>query len=190
MLAVVLAGHVIVGGVLSATVTVNEQLGPELVVQLTVVVPLAKNEPEEGVQVTLPHEPPVVGAGYWTVAPHWVEPGPVFTVWFCGQVIVHPAATGLHSENSEVLLAGSVAVAVKMVWPGGTGKTSGPKLALQVAFVVTTANPRNVWPSPLPRGSQITFEKNSIRKVVLAALLSVPEIVTLPAATGADVITG
>jgi len=57
------AGHVIVGGVLSATVTMNEQLGPEVVVQFTVVVPMSKNEPEEGVQVTMPHEPPVVGAG-------------------------------------------------------------------------------------------------------------------------------
>ena len=63
MFCVMFAGHVIVGGVLSATVTVNEQLGPEIVVQLTVVVPLAKNEPEEGVQVTAPHEPTVVGAG-------------------------------------------------------------------------------------------------------------------------------
>src|SRR5438309_5700564 len=87
-----LSGHVIIGGVLSTTVTVNEQLGPSLIEQLTVVVPLAKNDPDEGVQVTVPHGPPVVGAGYWTFAPHWVEPGPVFTVWFCGQVIVHAVA--------------------------------------------------------------------------------------------------
>ena len=63
MFCVMFAGHIIAGGVLSTTVTVNEQLGPELVAQLTVVVPLAKNEPEEGVQVTVPHEPAVVGAG-------------------------------------------------------------------------------------------------------------------------------
>jgi hypothetical protein len=107
---------------LSTTVTVNEQLGPELVVQLTVVVPLAKNEPEEGVQVTVPHEPPVVGAGYWTVAPHWVEPGPVFTDWFCGQVIVQSAGTVMHCENSEVLPEGSVAVAVTTFWPAGDGE--------------------------------------------------------------------
>ena len=54
------------------------------------------------------------------------------------------APRGKHAENSEVLLAGSVAVAVKIVWPGGTGKTSGPKLAMQEALVVTLANPRYV----------------------------------------------
>lgn len=63
VLCVMLFGHVIVGGVLSTTVRVNEQLGPEVVVQLTVVVPSRKNEPEDGTQVTVPHEPPVVAAG-------------------------------------------------------------------------------------------------------------------------------
>jgi hypothetical protein len=33
----------------------------------------------------------------------------------------------------------------------------------------------------LPLGSQAAFEKNSRRKVVLAVLLSVPDIVALPA---------
>lgn len=145
MLAVALDGQLIVGAVLSTTVTVNEQLGPELVVQLTVVVPLAKNEPDEGVQVTVPHDPLVVGAGYWAVAPHWVEPGPVFTVWFCGQVMVHAAGAVMHCENSEVLPEGSVAVAVTTFWPAGTVKVR-LKLALQsgLAAVVTVVEPRKV----------------------------------------------
>ena len=94
------------------------------------------------------------------------------------------------TENSEVLLTGSVAVAEKRVWPAGTGKASGPKLALQLASVVTVAKPMKVLPSPLPLGWALTFEKNSTRKVVLAVLLNVPEIMTLPAAIGAAVITG
>jgi hypothetical protein len=48
----------------------------------------------------------------------------------------------------------------------------------------------NVCPCPLPEGSHAVFEKHSSRKSVLAELLSVPEIVTLPAATTADVMTG
>lgn len=46
------------------TVTAKEQLGPAVVEQVTVVVPTLKELPEAGVQVTVPHPPPVVaGAG-------------------------------------------------------------------------------------------------------------------------------
>jgi hypothetical protein len=54
---------VTVGGCVSLTVTVNEQLGPAVVMQVTVVVPFEKKEPEAGLHVTVPHEPEVVGAG-------------------------------------------------------------------------------------------------------------------------------
>ena len=53
------------------TVTVNEQLGPALDVQVTVVVPVGKNDPESGEQLTVPQLPVVVGAAYVTTAPHW-----------------------------------------------------------------------------------------------------------------------
>jgi hypothetical protein len=56
-------GQVIVGFSVSLTVTVKEQLCPVLVVQVTVVAPFGKNEPEAGVQVTVPQLPLVVGAG-------------------------------------------------------------------------------------------------------------------------------
>jgi hypothetical protein len=56
-------GQVITGGVLSVTVTVNEQPGPAAVVQVTVVVPTGKQVPEAGLQVTVPQLPVVVGAG-------------------------------------------------------------------------------------------------------------------------------
>ena len=48
---------------MSFTVTVNEHEGPEVLVQVTVVVPVENNEPEAGEHVTVPHEPEVVGAG-------------------------------------------------------------------------------------------------------------------------------
>jgi hypothetical protein len=45
-----LDGQLITGACVSLTVTVNVQLGPAVVVQVTVVVPLGKNEPEAGEQ--------------------------------------------------------------------------------------------------------------------------------------------
>jgi len=58
------AGQVTVGGCVSLTVTVNAQLPPPLLdVQVTVVVPLGKNDPDAGLQVTVPQLPLVVGGG-------------------------------------------------------------------------------------------------------------------------------
>ena len=57
------AGQVIVGGCVSFTVTVNEQVGPAEAVHVTVVVPFGKKEPDAGMHVTVPQEPLVVGAG-------------------------------------------------------------------------------------------------------------------------------
>jgi hypothetical protein len=61
--AFMLPGQVITGGVLSVTVTVNEHIGPAVVVQVTVVVPTGKQPPEAGLQLTVPQVPVVVGAG-------------------------------------------------------------------------------------------------------------------------------
>jgi hypothetical protein len=61
---VMFAGHVTVGGCVSLTVTLNEQLPPPLLdVQVTVVVPLGKKDPDAGLQVTVPQLPLDVGAG-------------------------------------------------------------------------------------------------------------------------------
>ena len=51
------------GGCVSLTVTVNEQLGPAVVLQVTVVVPFGKKDPDAGEQVTVPQVPLVDGAG-------------------------------------------------------------------------------------------------------------------------------
>lgn len=57
------AGQVMVGGCVSLTITAKLQLGPAVLVQVTVVEPFGKNEPEAGEQLTVPQEPVVVGAG-------------------------------------------------------------------------------------------------------------------------------
>ena len=61
---VLFEAHVVmVGGAGARTVTVKLQLGPWLLVHVTVVVPAWKVEPEAGVHVTVPQSPLVVGAG-------------------------------------------------------------------------------------------------------------------------------
>lgn len=100
-----------------------------------------------------------------------------------------------HCENSDVSIglpeaSRRVAVAVATVSPVGSGNISGPKVAVQLSFVVTFIVPRKCAPSPKPDGSQEAFEKNSRRKLVFDELFSVPEIVTIPPPNEADVITG
>ena len=55
--------QVLVGACVSCTVTVNEQLGPAVVVQVTVVAPTGKKELEAGEQITVPQLPLGIGAG-------------------------------------------------------------------------------------------------------------------------------
>lgn len=62
-------GQLIVGCMLSTTVTLKEQAGPAVVVQFTVVSPTGKVEFAGGVQVTVPQSV-ACGAGYATAAPH------------------------------------------------------------------------------------------------------------------------
>jgi hypothetical protein len=63
VIAVLFGGQVITGGCVSLTFTVNVQPGPALLVQVTVVVPTGKNEPDAGEQVMVPQVPVGVGAG-------------------------------------------------------------------------------------------------------------------------------
>lgn len=62
------------GGVSSTTVTLKEQLGPSTTVQLTVVEPTVKTDPEGGAQLTGPQ--PLAGANVTTL-PQEVAPGKV-----------------------------------------------------------------------------------------------------------------
>lgn len=89
------------------------------------------------------------------------------------------------AENSDVSTGipalSLVAVAVTNN-PPGKGKSSDllmpamPELmSLKTkGLVVTSIEPRNVWPSPLPLESHSGLRKNSMRNVVLAELLSTP----------------
>ena len=77
-------------------------------------------------------------------------------------------------ENSEVLLAGSVAVAVITCPAAVTPGRIARKRTFPPRFVVTAVEPRRVFPSPCPDGSQEAFEKNCNVKVVLGVLFRLP----------------
>ena len=94
------------------------------------------------------------------------------------------------AENSEVLPKGSVAVAV----------TSRPLLtatlrvtlndALPLGSVDTLTKPRNCCPSAGRPNGSTSLAKNSMRKVVLAALWREPAMVVMPPCDMAEVNTG
>src|SRR5215475_11364827 len=82
---------------------------------------------------------------------------------------VPPCAT-VHAENSEVLLLGSVAVAViTSPDPTVTGKVTSI-VALQLPSVVMSAEPTKVSPWPNPEEWHWALSKNSTRNVVFAVL--------------------
>ena len=56
-------GQVIVGGCVSVTVIVNEQVFTDAELHVTVVAPTGKKEPDAGEHATVPQAPVVVGAG-------------------------------------------------------------------------------------------------------------------------------
>src|SRR5438309_517395 len=65
-------------------------------------------------------------------------------------------------ENSEVLLAGSVAVAVNDLPLASRAKLL-VKRPLPVASSVMEVQPMKVWPWPKPDGSLVLLRKNSMR---------------------------
>jgi hypothetical protein len=93
-------GHVSVGAVVSRTVTVKEQLAPELVEHVTVVVPVGKNESEVGMQ-TAPHAPFVVGAEYVTFAPHEGVLVVTSATTSAGHEIVHGSTASMSDTNAD-----------------------------------------------------------------------------------------
>src|SRR5262245_1138216 len=96
-----------------------------------------------------------------------------------------PAAAVMHCENSDVLPFGSVAVAV-MKFPAPAGNvTALLNEMLPVPSVVTCAVPRKRAPSPNPDASHAVLAKKSRSNVVEAALLRLPPMVLVPAATAA-----
>ena len=101
-----------------------------------------------------------------------------------------PLTTGTLKENSDVLPAGSVAVA-EMTWPTGTTvEELATKLAFPLASVVTETEPRYVWPWPCPEGSATGLANNSMRNVVLGVLCNVPATTVCMLLASAVVICG
>jgi hypothetical protein len=84
---VMFAGHVMVGGSVSTTVTLKVHCSPDLVLHVTVVVPFGKKEPDAGEQTTPPQRPVAMGAKV-TTAPHCC--GSFETVMLAGHVRIHP----------------------------------------------------------------------------------------------------
>ena len=129
-------GHVIAGGSVSLTVTVNEQVAvPALfkAVQTTVVVPTG-NEKGEVItvepilHVTVGAGLPVVVGAKASVRAH--VPGKLFVAMFAGQVMaggvfVVVALTVTAKVQVAVLLAPSVAVQVTVVVPTGNAEPEG-----------------------------------------------------------------
>jgi hypothetical protein len=117
------AGHEMTGGALSITVILNEQLGPAVVVQVTVVVPTLKNDPDGGAQLTVPQSPGVV-AEKVTVAPQEVAVGEVNLSKSAGQVIVQ-VPTVTVKVQLLVFSDASLAVQVTVVTPTGNVEPEG-----------------------------------------------------------------
>ena len=85
-LTVLVGGQVIAGFSASLICTEKPQPNPLPFVQVTEVVPTGKNEPEDGVQVTAPHDVANDWAEKLTTAPHC--PGSFVALMFPGQVRV------------------------------------------------------------------------------------------------------
>ena len=137
--AMILAGQVIVGDCVSLTVTVKLQLPPPGVVQVTVVVPTGKKDPEAGVHITAPQAGGAV-ALKGTVAPHW--PAVLLAMMLAGQVIGHASTVTVNMQSASGLSGlASVAVQVTVVVPTGKQVPEGgaqvtvalPQLSVAVA---------------------------------------------------------
>src|SRR6266511_2730256 len=133
VLTTMLVGQAILGGSVSLTVTVNEQLerlpAPSVAVQVTVVVPVGKNEPDAGAHTKLTGSGQLsvaVGAGKVTTAPHW--PGSLsFTIW-AGQLPIAGSSvsrTMMWKLQVEVLPTASVAVQTTVLVPLGKLEPEG-----------------------------------------------------------------
>jgi hypothetical protein len=163
VLVVMLAGQVIVGLVVSLTVTVNEQLlvpwPVSMALQVTDVVPLANVEPLVGVQVVVTDPPQALVP----VAVHLItceqEVDVVLVVMLPGQVMVGSGACSVTAKLQELVLPqSSVAVQVTLVLPAtkptpgtGTQTTVGtpPQLSVAVGGVYCTEPPEHTVVVPL-----------------------------------------
>jgi hypothetical protein len=157
-----LAGQVMAGGCVSFTVTVNWQLAvwPDVsvAVQVTVLVPFEKADPDAGLQLEVtPGQLSLAVGEKVTTAEHTF--GSVGLVMFAGQLIVGFSVSFTVTVNeqvvAEVLPLASVALQVTVVVPFGNVEPGGGlqiavapgQLSLAVAEKLTTAEH---WPVSFP----------------------------------------
>jgi hypothetical protein len=118
-----LAGHVIVGGSTSLTMTVKLQVvllpAASVEVEFTVVVPTGKNDPEAGTDTTVAEQLSVVVTEKNTVEPQ--SPGVAFMLMFAGQEITGGSTSLTMTVKLHVVLlpAASVEVELTVVVPIG-----------------------------------------------------------------------
>jgi hypothetical protein len=146
---VMFAGHAIAGGCVSSTRTVKEHavwLPPaSRAVQVTVVVPTGKNDPDAGRHETVVPGQLSIGVGvvYVTFAPHWS--GAFGTIAFGGHWIVGGCASATVTVNEQLSPPTSVQVTVVTpIWnvePGGGTQATGPQLPVVVGSVYFTTAP-------------------------------------------------
>ena len=127
-----LAGQTIVGGCVSFTVMVNEQLAElpaaSITLHVTVVVPFGKIAPDTGEHELVPMPGQLsltVGAGYVTPAEHC--PGVFATAMFAGQVIEGGCVSFTVTVNEQfaVFPAASLTVQPTVVEPFGKVEPDG-----------------------------------------------------------------
>ena len=127
-----LPGQTIVGGCVSFTVTVNEQLAEfpaaSITLHVTVVVPFGKIAPDTGEHELDPTPGQLslaVGAGYVTAAEHC--PGVFATDMFAGQLIAGGCVSFTVTVNEQlaVFAAASLTVQLTVVEPFGKVEPDG-----------------------------------------------------------------
>src|SRR5262249_15982155 len=91
---------------------------------------------------------------------------------------------GVSREKLEVLLLGSVAVALTGSPRGKLAGVRNINETAPVPSVVTFWKPRKVCPLPKPLKSRMELAKNSMRKVVFAVLCRDPLIIVPPPLAG------
>ena len=137
--------------------TVNEQLGPAVVEQVTVVVPTVKDEPEAGEQVTVPQPADAVGAEYVTLAAHC--PAAASAVTLPGQLMVQATPTVTVNEQLPGLPEVSLAVQLTVVTPSGKLEPeAGVQVTVRAPSQTSVAVAENVAVAePEPAGLSVTL---------------------------------
>jgi hypothetical protein len=175
-------GTVTNGDVVSSTVTVNEALPVLLCASVaehvTVVVPIAKVEPETGEQVgvSVPSTVSTAEAVKLTVAPDELAAS---TVMFDGTVTVGDVVSSTETVNEElpVLLCASVAEHVTLVVPiAKTKPETGEQVGVNAPSTISVADAEKVTAAPVePVAAVVMFDGTVTVGDVVSSTVTVNE---------------